>query len=120
MSLTRPTAFNRRTSVRVHVDLQVRISRGKQHLYTFAVDLSQGGMFIHELLPYEAGTELELSFLLPGSSDPIECLAMVVQARETLREGIAGAAIGNGVKFLDLSPAAAERIGTFLRDRIHE
>ncbi len=120
MSLTRPTGFNRRTSVRVHVDLQVSVSRGKERGYTFAVDLSQGGMFIHELLPFDAGTELGISFALPGSPDPITCRAVVVQARETLREGIPGAAIGNGIKFLDLSPEDAERLSTFLRDRVHE
>ncbi len=109
---------NRRSTVRVKVGLSVRIARGKTSSYTVAADLSQGGMFIHELLPYETGTTLDVSFLLPGSSVPIECRAKVAQARSEMREGFPNSAIGNGLRFVDLNTQDRLRITKYLREQI--
>ena len=112
------SSFNRRRSVRVQTELSVRATRGKETIYTVAVDLSQGGMFIHELLPFAIGTELELSFLLPGLSRTVQCHAEVVQARNDFREGFPDAAIGNGLRFLDLAPEDRLAIVQYLKERL--
>lgn len=110
--------LNRRSTVRVKVDLSVRIARGKTSSYTVAADLSQGGMFIHELLPYETDTVLDVSFLLPGSRVPIECQAKVVQARSEMREGFPDSAIGNGLRFTSLNTQDRIRITKYLKKQI--
>jgi uncharacterized protein (TIGR02266 family) len=112
------SSFNRRRSVRVQTELSVRATRGKETIYTVAVDLSQGGMFIHELLPFSVGTKLELSFLLPGVSRTVQCHGEVVQARNDFREGFPDAAIGNGLRFLDLDPEDRLAIVRYLKERL--
>lgn len=112
------SSFNRRRSVRVQTELSVRATRGKETIYTVAVDLSQGGMFIHELLPFTIGTVLELSFILPGISRTVWCRAEVVQARKDFREGFPDSAIGNGLRFVDLNPADRLAIVRYLKDRL--
>lgn len=113
-----PGSFNRRRSVRVQTELSVRATRGRETIYTVAVDLSQGGMFIHELLPFDVGTELDLSFLLPGLKRTVQCRAKVVQQRNDFREGFPDAAIGNGLEFVDLDPEDRLAIVRYLKDRL--
>ena len=110
--------FNRRRSVRVQTELSVRATRGNETIYTVAVDLSQGGMFIHELLPFDVGTVLDLSFILPGVERSVQCTAEVVQARSEFREGFPDTPIGNGLKFVDLDPEDRLAIVRYLKERL--
>ena len=110
--------FNRRGSVRVQVHLSVHVARRAETIHTtVASDLSEGGMFIHELLPYDTGTRLHLCFQVVGLERRVECDALVVHARTEFREGFPNTPIGNGLQFLSLDVEDGETIRRFLIQR---
>jgi len=84
---------------------------------TVASDLSEYGLFIHELLPFEIGTLLGLTFRIPGLDRPILCSAEVVHKRDQFLEGMPNRPIGNGVRFIDLAVADREQIARYVAGR---
>lgn len=55
---------------------------------SFMLDLSEGGMAIQALCPMERGSELDITFHLPGTTRRIEALAKVVWMDPTGRAGL--------------------------------
>ena len=109
---------DRREWVRVDVHLVVQIARRAETIHsTVASDLSEGGMFIHELLPYEMGTRLHVTFRVAGSARLVACDAQVVHARSEFREGFPGSPIGNGLRFIDLTDDDRAVIAGFVTGR---
>ena len=96
--------FERRDSVRVEVHLSVQVVEARATIHmTVASDISEGGMFIHELLPFEIGTNLLLDFQLPGTHRQLKCSAEVAHKRDHFLEGMPNRPIGNGLRFIGLS-----------------
>lgn len=109
---------DRRRWARVDVHLSVQVARRAETIHTtVASDLSEGGMFIHELLPYDTGSLLHLSFRVIGIERWIECDARVTHARTEFREGFPSVPIGNGLEFLELDEDDREAIEAYVRDR---
>ncbi len=110
--------FDRRRSTRVQVHLSVTVLEPQTTIHmTVASDLSSGGMFIHELLPFDLGTDMELRFRLPGTPAEVVAQARVVQKREEFMEGMPDRPIGNGLRFTYLSLADGEAIEQYVDDR---
>ena len=110
--------FERRGSVRVEVHLSVQVAEARATIHmTVASDISVGGMFIHELLPFEIGTNLLLDFQLPGTQRQLKCSAEVAHKRDHFLEGMPNRPIGNGLRFVGLSDDDRAMILHYIRDR---
>ena len=112
------SSFERRDSIRVEVHLSVQVVEARATIHmTVASDISEGGMFIHELLPFDIGTNLLLDFQLPGTHRPVKCTAEVAHKRDFFLEGMPNRPIGNGLRFLTLASDDRKMILRYIRDR---
>jgi uncharacterized protein (TIGR02266 family) len=69
-------------------------------------NLSAGGAFFRHAIPYKVGTQVDVTFSLPGEQELIRCrgeVANVPQPQE----------FGMGVKFIGLSEDQRARIAAF-------
>lgn len=78
-------------------------------------DVSAGGLFVATILLVQVGTRVDVTFTLPDDNPPIRACGIVRWVRE--RPKGPDAPVGYGVEFLDLSAAAKQRIGAFVRRR---
>ncbi len=73
-------------------------------------DLSNGGIFITTPEPLESGSEVELSFFIPGE-DPIRLKGVVMWKRES---DTPEQRAGMGIEFLHLDNTSAARIKSMI------
>ena len=96
---------------------EIELSHESDHsFYTgFTENISSGGLFVatRDLKPI--GTIMEISFSLPGSSAKITTRCEVRWQR--LEQPHVDAMPGIGLRFLDIAPAAAEAINSFISER---
>jgi uncharacterized protein (TIGR02266 family) len=99
---------DRRRSDRVPVEMWVQESRERELYFQRAANLSRGGLFLENTIPHPFGTMVELEFTLPGESVPMRLRGRIVN--------IAGGTgdLGMGVEFVDLDPAVAYKIDSFI------
>ena len=102
-----------RKTPRTPITTQVNYHAVDNFLIDFADDLSTGGMFIATQEPFEPGTQLILEFLLPGYNYPIRVKAEVMWSRTKLTS--VGQLRGMGVKFIDLSASAKDKINAIVK-----
>jgi len=96
---------DRRAAERIPVDFWVDERTDDAMYLQHATNLSLTGLYLDHTLPHEPGTRVVLDVRLPDDGPTIRVLAEVVsQDRE----------LGMGLRFLDLTPAAAARVETFL------
>lgn len=105
----------RRSDVRIPVQLDVKCTQRKTTTRGTCLNLSQGGMFIATDHPLPPGTDITLHFKLPGPTDPLSVPGRV--AWITVTEIEPGAVAGMGVQFVDLKPLDAAAIGALV-DRL--
>lgn len=77
-------------------------------------------MFIHELLPFEIGTSLRLTFKLPGLRRTVTCGAEVVHKREYFLEGMPNRPIGNGLRFTGIDAEDRSRVAEYVAARLEQ
>lgn len=77
-----------------------------------AIDISEGGAFLHADYLLESGAEIEVSFTLPGTASALRLSARV--AWVTHREEVRGEA-GMGLEFIELDPDDRQAIAAFVR-----
>jgi uncharacterized protein (TIGR02266 family) len=104
-------AKERRTQLRVPVQLWVEESHETARYFQHCSNLSEGGIFIEKTIPHPIGTFVDIEFTLPGDEAPIRVRAEIVSALEDEE------ALGMGMKFVDLASDAAGRIRRFIADR---
>ncbi len=103
----------RRTSVRVGGDIPIRTRTDAGELaITSGGKLSEAGLFVEYVLPYESGTRLTVEFVLPGLGE-VSVQAEVVSA-QTFLPSDASSPMGNGLRFVDATPQAVERIRSYI------
>jgi type IV pilus assembly protein PilZ len=102
--------LNHREFFRIPLALQVEYRTPGSFLVAYTVNLSKGGMFIETPTPAEMGTELVLSFAVPGNDAPFQVKGHVVWVRKSPSQGEPA---GMGVEF----EAFDARYGEFI-DRI--
>ena len=103
----------RRQSQRITVDLKIRGRTGAEETFSRTANLSMGGIFVNELLPFEEGTSLELDFILPGDGTLIHAEATVVHASDSMDinpEQLPG----NGLRFDALDPVSRDALAVYL------
>jgi uncharacterized protein (TIGR02266 family) len=102
-----------RHEVAVTVDLE-----SDSNFYTgLTQNISAGGLFIATHQIKRVGDRIRLKFMLPGASQPIECETEVRWIRENSSLHRTDGASGMGVRFLDMAPADASVIQSFIEDR---
>jgi uncharacterized protein (TIGR02266 family) len=102
-----------RHDVEVVVDLE-----SDSNFYTgLTQNISTGGLFIATQKIKRVGERVHLKFTLPGASAPIEVETEVRWIRENTSLLRTDGSPGMGVRFIDMSPVAAEAIQRFLEGR---
>lgn len=102
-----PTPERRRTSrVPVAIAMELRDEHGFS-LHSSS-DLSTGGAFFDQSIPKKVGSQVTVSFTLPGDPSPIVCKGEVVNVPNKK-------SFGMGVRFLDLSEPDRVRLESFTR-----
>ncbi len=99
-------------SARVKVELNV--SAGGRHAFYqgFADEMSATGIFVGTHVVKPVGERMDFSIGLPDGGDPITGTCEVRWVREYAESSDVGP--GMGLRFIDLPPAAGERIQKFL------
>ncbi len=100
-------AEERRGGPRIPIEMWVEETTGSERYFRRAGNLSRGGLRLEHTIPLPVGTNVNLTFTLPGDKGPIEVTGEIVSAAppEDLRMG---------VKFTNLSQDARAKIDAFL------
>ena len=102
---------NRRRAPRVPVDLQLDYFADDCQLYTFATNLSDGGVFVQSKAPEPPGSMLELRLTVPEEPEPIQLQGEVVWFKTMP----VGEGPGMGVRFVNLDRQRKRRITSLLK-----
>ena len=109
----RPESVRLRNA-KVRVELSVGRSQRHAFYQGFADEMSASGIFVGTHVKKPIGEQLEFEIQLPGSRTPITGTCEVRWLREYAEQSDCGP--GMGLRFLDLTPGARDRIDAFLAD----
>jgi type IV pilus assembly protein PilZ len=109
-----PDSINRRSSERITVTWSVDCLTDETFLYASIRNISEMGIFVGTKSPLPVGTVLTLRFAPPGAVEPF-VLAGRVQWVNPLRPLSDNLNPGMGVRFLDLTIDARERLVEAIR-----
>ena len=100
-------------------DLEVKVDLESDHnFYTgLTQNISSGGLFIATNALRKIGDRITLKFSLPGSVEPLAVETEVRWIRENSALHRVEGSTGMGVRFVNLSPAAAAAINQFVQAR---
>ena len=100
-------------------DLEVKVDLESDHnFYTgLTQNISSGGLFIATNALRKIGDRITLKFSLPGSIEPLAVETEVRWIRENSALHRVDGNTGMGVRFVNLSPAAAAAINQFVQAR---
>jgi hypothetical protein len=98
---------DRRQTERIPLEMWVEERTDRDRYFRRAGNLSRGGLRLDHTIPLPLGTQVNLTFTLPGGSVPVEVMAEIVSnaGPDDLKMG---------VKFLDLKPEAQAQIDAYL------
>ncbi|MCX7944696.1 MAG: TIGR02266 family protein [Deltaproteobacteria bacterium] len=102
----------KRSSIRVPIDIWVEESRDGELYYQRTANISEGGLFFERTVPHPKGTIVNLKFTLPNQSEPIQVRGEIVNLPND-SEGL-----GMGVKFLDLTEQQRKAISDYINEQI--
>jgi uncharacterized protein (TIGR02266 family) len=89
------------------VSLAIEVRDGRGFSLHSSRDISMGGVFFDRAIPHAVGSQVELSFTLPGEATAIRCRGEVVNVPDAKDYGM-------GVRFIGLLPGDAQRLGDFI------
>jgi uncharacterized protein (TIGR02266 family) len=98
---------DRRGGPRIPIEMWVEETTDSERYFRRAGNLSRGGLRLDHTIPLPIGTIVNLTFTLPGDSEPVRVSGEIVSTAgpEELRMG---------VKFVNLSAEALSRIDGYL------
>ncbi|HTS79462.1 MAG TPA: TIGR02266 family protein [Myxococcaceae bacterium] len=114
MSAVSPSGSGR-SSTRVPLQTQVDLTSDSNVFTGFSTNLSEGGVFVATLKALPVGTPVDLTFSLPGKAR-IAVHGEVRWTRE-IDDRAPDVFPGVGVRFVDLSPEAAQALHRFVAER---
>lgn len=86
---------------------------GEGIIYLYSQDISLGGLFLEEPPPLKAGSQLFLSFLLPGEKHPVKVTGQVVRLVD---HGATGEiSKGAGIRFVDFDAKTFKSLASFIQ-----
>lgn len=100
------------------VPLRIKIDYFKNpgvFLYDYSRNVGRGGIFVETEKPFQPGTELNLSFVLPDQNEPIEVKGKVVWVHEKSAKDFRGVP-GMGVQFDNPQGKNKEALDKFFRE----
>lgn len=100
-----PDNFNRRTGQRVALGVPISFRAGRTIAGAITLDVGKGGLAIRTMNPLPQGTEIQVSFRLPGSLEDIEASGRVAWSDRK---------VGMGVQFERLSATDQRTLDTFV------
>jgi uncharacterized protein (TIGR02266 family) len=100
--------LDRRAAARHDIEITIEMRSGLDATIHATTDLSRGGAFFRDAVPYPVGTVAQLTFKLPGDDHAIRCLGEVVN--------VSPDRLGMGLRFLDLSADDAQLIDRFAQN----
>lgn len=86
-------------------------------IYLFSKDISLGGLLLEQVPPIKLGSQLFLSFVLPGEKRPIRLTGQVVRFVEHAEEDFSKTTSEAGVRFLDLEGQTLKRLSEFIQQQ---
>ena len=100
----------RRQTARIPLEMWVEETTENERYFRRAGNLSRGGLRLDHTIPLPQGTQVNLTFTLPGDSEPVAVSGEIVSTAgpEDLRMG---------VKFLKVGEAARAQIDRYLSVR---
>jgi type IV pilus assembly protein PilZ len=105
-------AVERRRDPRLPVNIRIDYQTVDAFFSEFASNINQGGLYIKTAKPLPPGTGLNIQFLLPGKSRPIQVRGEVVWVNERTTKGINP---GMGIRFEDLDAETKAEINELVR-----
>lgn len=107
-------AGDRRAHERTPVAITMELTAGNDLYFHVSANLSEGGAFFNRAIPHPIGTEVALTFQLPGDDPtPVRCRGEVVNIPQQ------GEGLGMGVRFLDITDEDRARVVAFT-ERVKE
>ncbi len=106
-------AVERRREPRAPVNLRIDYQTVDAFFSEFASNINQGGLYIKSTRPLPPGTRLNIQFLLPNNSRPIQVSGEVVWVNEKTTKGINP---GMGIRFEELDAEAKAHINQLVRE----
>jgi len=102
-----PAGGERRQGERIPLEMWVEETTDRDRYFRRAGNLSRGGLRLDHTIPLPLGTHVNLTFTLPGDSDPVDVSGEIVSSAgpDDLRMG---------VKFVNLKPDAQAKIDAYL------
>lgn len=106
-----------RAAPRVKQDILVNYGRGdKLEWHDYAVNISNGGLYLATENSLKAGTELYLEMIVPGSTGPTRCRGKVTWMNTRERSLRPDLPIGIGLEFTEMESLARKELRTFVLD----
>lgn len=105
-----------RVHLRTRVSMEVALGTAKESisLIGYSEDISEGGLLVEALEPIEPGTQVTLSFMLPGSTKPFELRAEVVRLTKLKDRG----QFGVGLRYVSPDPATIEKLRSYVMQEV--
>jgi len=113
------TPTTRRSAPRATLVTEVNLEGDNNFFVGYSQDVAEGGLFVATPDPLPIRARVLLTLTLPGTAEPIRCMAEVAWVRE-YHEGSAyenGAVPGMGMQFIGLSAIDRDKIGAFVKER---
>lgn len=110
---TNEKRLNLRRNWRAKIILEDEFGEGL--IYLYSNDISLGGLLLENPPPLKLGSQLFLSFYLPGKKRPIRVTGQVVRFVEHSFNGTAAVEKRAGIRFVDLTPQTLKLLSEFIR-----
>jgi len=94
---------------------RVRVAGASEMLTEYTENLSRGGMYLATERLLEIGARITIDLELPGQAEPLRLDAMVAHKLDAKQAEAVGRPPGVGVKFVDWSAPARERLHHYIR-----
>jgi type IV pilus assembly protein PilZ len=103
---------DRRSAPRLPINIRIDYHTVDAFFSEFAGNINQGGLYIKTMKPLPPGTRLNIQFLLPNNSRPLQVQGEVVWVNEKTTKGINP---GMGIRFEALEAEAKRQINDLVR-----
>lgn len=98
---------------RAHCEIKMEYRTAESFMEAYMMQVGKGGLFIQYDDPLPMGTEITVSFNLPGDPDVIMAKGRVVWRMENPHHDVFD--IGMGIKFTDISATDRLKIDNFVK-----
>jgi uncharacterized protein (TIGR02266 family) len=99
---------------RVNMEVAVGLSGEAVSLIGYSEDISEGGLFVESLEPLEVGTQVTLTFTLPGQPRQLQVKAVVARVSRLKERGMYGV----GLRYVSPDAVFSEMLRSFVMQEV--